>query len=101
MNDFINKIKVDDDHQGTVLYYEGELVGVVNVQQSTHGLQALWVHDDYRRMGVARQLLKIATTKHGCSQLTIDKTNSAAISLYKSDGWTSYKDDDRYLYMRK
>lgn len=52
-------------------------------------------------MGVARQLLKIATTKHGCSQLTIDKTNSAAISLYKSDGWTSYKDDDQYLYMRK
>ena len=51
--------------------------------------------------GVARQLLKIATTKHGCSQLTIDKTNSAAISLYKSDGWTSYKDDNQYLYMSK
>ena len=55
-------------------------MGAVNVQQSTHQLQVLWVRDSYRRMGVARQLLKIATTKHGCTQLSVDKSNTAAIS---------------------
>lgn len=83
------------------MYYEGELVGAVNVQQSTHQLQVLWVRDSYRRMGVARQLLKIATTKHGCTQLSVDKSNTAAISLYTSDGWKTTKEEDSMVYMEK
>ena len=75
------------------MYYEGELVGAVNVQQSTHQLQVLWVRDSYRRMGVARQLLKIATT--------VDKSNTAAISLYTSDGWKTTKEEDSMVYMEK
>lgn len=79
--------KADGTEHGTVVAYMA-LMCILNESD----LVSIAVHEDYRNMGLARELLDIA---YGMARdigvdmihLEVRKSNEAAISLYESEGF--------------
>jgi ribosomal protein S18 acetylase RimI-like enzyme len=72
--------------------------------QSGHITQ-LCVHPDYRRLGLARMLLSVAAfhfMRHGADEisLTVTESNTPAIDLYISEGYTYMHTFDAAVWQR-
>jgi ribosomal protein S18 acetylase RimI-like enzyme len=72
--------------------------------QSGHITQ-LCVHPDYRRLGLARTLLSVAAfhfMRHGANEisLTVTESNTPAIDLYLSEGYTYTHTFDAAVWQR-
>lgn len=59
---------------------------------------AIEVAEKYRRNGLAKEILKLAGSQ-GAKQLSVNKNNKAAISLYQNNGFRVSDQDDIMLYM--
>jgi ribosomal protein S18 acetylase RimI-like enzyme len=73
--------------------------------QSGHITQ-LCVHPSYRRLGLARMLLSVAAfhfMRHGATEisLTVTESNTQAIDLYLSEGYTTAHVFDAAVWQRK
>jgi ribosomal protein S18 acetylase RimI-like enzyme len=74
-----------------------ELVALVlgsRVSPQSGHITQLCVHPSYRRLGLARMLLSVAAfhfMRHGAAEisLTVTESNTAAIDLYLSEGYTT------------
>jgi len=85
-----------------------ELVAVVlgsRVSSQSGHITQVCVHPAYRRLGLARMLLSVAAfhfMRHGASEisLTVTESNTAAIDLYLSEGYTSVHTFDAAVWQR-
>jgi ribosomal protein S18 acetylase RimI-like enzyme len=73
--------------------------------QSGHITQ-ICVHPSYRRLGLARMLLSVAAfhfMRHGATEisLTVTESNTAAIDLYRSEGYTNPHVFDAAVWQRE
>lgn len=71
---------------------------IINTLDLTIG--SLYVTEAYRRKGYAKSLLKVAIEKFGIRKLSVLKDNAGAIDLYTNAGFTVYKKDNEFLYMK-
>jgi len=85
-----------------------ELVALVlgsRVSPQSGHITQLCVHPRYRRGGLARMLLSLAAfhfMRHGATEisLTVTESNTAAIDLYLSEGYTSAHTFDAAVWQR-
>jgi ribosomal protein S18 acetylase RimI-like enzyme len=85
-----------------------ELVALVlgsRVSQQSGHITQLCVHPGYRRLGLARMLLDVAAfhfMRHGADEisLTVTESNTAAIDLYLSEGYTYAHTFDAAVWQR-
>jgi len=64
------------------------------------------VHPDYRRQGIARQLLSICAfhfMRNGATEisLTVTESNTDAIDLYQAEGYTCAHKFDAAVWQRE
>jgi ribosomal protein S18 acetylase RimI-like enzyme len=86
-----------------------ELVALVlgsRVSPQSGHITQLCVHPSYRRLGLARMLLSVAAfhfMRHGATEisLTVTESNTAAIDLYLSEGYTSAHVFDAAVWQRE
>ena len=97
----LSHVKTGHDFDGVILLDDDKFVAVLQCNIKTSYIVALEVSGDYRRQGIAKALLQLANGEFECSKLTVNKKNSAAISLYEKFGYTTFKDDGVMLYMEK
>ena len=100
-----------DNHESEIIVAEesGKLLGFTQLypQFSSTRMKKFWVLNDlfvlevYRRMGVAKALIKAATqfakdNKAGGLLLETEKTNEVGNKLYPACGFTEYADSNFY-----
>jgi len=86
-----------------------ELVALVlgsRVSPQSGHITQLCVHPRYRRLGLARMLLSVAAfhfMRHGATEisLTVTESNTPAIDLYLSEGYTCAHTFDAAVWQRK
>jgi ribosomal protein S18 acetylase RimI-like enzyme len=86
-----------------------ELVALVlgsRVSPQSGHITQLCVHPNYRRLGLARMLLSVAAfhfMRHGATEisLTVTESNTSAIDLYLSEGYTSTHVFDAAVWQRE
>jgi ribosomal protein S18 acetylase RimI-like enzyme len=86
-----------------------ELVALVlgsRVSPQSGHITQLCVHPNYRRLGLARMLLSVAAfhfMRHGATEisLTVTESNTQAIDLYLSEGYTTAHVFDAAVWQRK
>lgn len=91
---------VHDD--GLVIWYEKESDEVVCLVSLTPQKGQIWicglyVSQKYRGSGICRSLLDYVTYNGG-NHLAVRKSSRAA-KIYKHYGFTTYDEDDKFLYM--
>lgn len=100
----VGRIRLLKTTRGVFVVKDGKLAGFVNTERKDDGktwVQALEVTPDFRRMGIARELLRKAVDDMGATDLTVRKTNDAARRLYDSEGWVPYKDEGIMEFRKK
>jgi ribosomal protein S18 acetylase RimI-like enzyme len=101
----INKYKSKNNLLRHARFIPGKSEGVFLVDSKTDSLigycgwednwiVALEVSNEYRRKGFGEKLLDLAISS-GCTGLTVDNRNSAAIDLYKKKGFKSTLNNGR------
>jgi ribosomal protein S18 acetylase RimI-like enzyme len=86
-----------------------EIVAMVlgsRVSSESGHITQLCVHPHYRRLGLARMLLSVAAfhfMRHGATEisLTVTESNTPAIDLYLSEGYTCAHTFDAAVWQRK
>lgn len=85
----LSHIRVGEDYQGDLLVdsKNNKLIGVLNCNIKKKNIQAIEINPVYRRQGYATLLLHRAVRSYHCKELTVRRTNTNAIALYKKEGW--------------
>ena len=105
--DFFKGVYPNLRHVRTGPSYFGDLVvdlkafTVVAVLQcsASNYITALEVNPNYRRKGLATQLLKTAVNRYRNTELTVNKNNASAIELYLTHGWAIKSERGAMYYM--
>lgn len=71
----------------------GFIAGEVRAPTKTGWIATVCVHPDFRRRGIAQQLLQLCETKmhQPRVRLTVRESNSSAIALYRVNGYQQVK----------
>jgi len=100
---YTKHLRINNNSTG-YLYYDNEnFIGVINTEikdSKEIWITALEVASEYKRQGIGTFLLKEAE-KIGAKFLSVNKSNKAAINLYKSNGWRIYNETDTMYFMKK
>lgn len=88
---------------GLIIWYQKhseEIVGIVSLRphNGQTWICSLYVSPDFRGLGICRDILDYATFNGG-NHLSVRKTNTRAVDIYKKYGFTAYDDDDDCWYM--
>lgn len=95
----ISHIRTSDNVENE-LYLDGDkFVAILSVDIDRKYILVIEVSENYRRKGIAKELLKTSVNEYGCDKLSVNKKNTNAISLYKSTGWKVDHEDAVMLYM--
>lgn len=73
------------------------LVGYIGWEGET--VVSLEVAEKYRGQGIASDLLQRAIDS-GCRELSVAKSNTGAIELYKKFGFKVYRESDKMYFMK-
>lgn len=102
---FVMKVHEEDENQVLVAQMGGKLIGYIFflrraefplvTEYSWASVNELFVHPDYRRRGIATELMKRAfdyleAMGVTCVRLNVMKDNRAAIGLYRNLGFEEY-----------
>ena len=97
----LSHIRTGSSYSGVILIDGDKFVAVLQCNMPRHEIQALDVHPDYRRQGIAGALLNLANREFDCNKLTVRNNNDAAIALYKKHGYKIVKEEGSMLFMEK
>ena len=95
----INHIRLTDEYEGLIMVYNKNPVGFINVNKETKCIQAFEINPEYRSQGFGERLLSHAIDTLHCDNLSVRKTNKAAISLYDKLGYKKYKETNHQYFM--
>lgn len=97
----LNRIRMTEECKGIALMDGTNLVGIINVDTNRDYIVSLEVFGPYKRKGISHILLDIATKKLNAKYLSVRKTNTIAIKLYRNNNWKIYDEDNYMYYMKK
>ena len=96
----LSHIRIGTGYDG-LLFLDGQtFVACLSCNTVLKIIQALVVAPQYRRRGLGQTLLAMARDRFGCRELSVRKTNSSAIALYKKNGYKTYDERGPMLFMR-
>lgn len=75
-----------------------KLIGYIAFEKGM--IIALEITKDFQHKGFAKKLLEFAVN-HGANKLTVNKSNTNAIEMYKHLGWKRYKSTEKMLFLRE
>lgn len=90
-----------NNHNQFFWYDDNELVATVEIKQE-NGVKwicGVYVSPLYRCNGLALNLLQFATLIGG-KKLSVSKSNTKALALYKKFGFSIFDEDEEYYYMQ-
>lgn len=99
----INHIRVSENIIGYAFLDKDKLVDIINCEKKDDEIwiQALEIFKPYKRKGLSYDLLDFATDKLGAEYLSVRKTNTIAIHVYKERGFKTFKESDSMYFMMK
>ena len=100
----LDNIKINKDTKGYIWLDDKEVVGYINVEERDDDykwIQSFEIYEPYKGHGLSKQILKIAITELGATNLTVSKDNDLAIKVYKSFGFKTYKSTDSSYNMSR
>ena len=100
----LDNIKINKDTKGYIWLDDKEVVGYINVEERDDDykwIQSFEIYEPYKGHGLSKQMLKIAITELGATNLTVSKDNDLAIKVYKSFGFKTYKSTDSSYHMSR
>lgn len=97
-------IRITKNTKGYIYTKDNQVVGIINTERKSDGkvwIQALEVFGDNKRKGIGYALLDVAVKQLHARYLSVRKTNTTAINLYKKYGFNILikKTDDTIYYM--
>lgn len=97
-------IRITKNTKGYIYTKDSQVIGIINTERKSDGkvwIQALEVFGDNKRKGIGYALLDVAVKQLHARWLSVRKTNTAAINLYKKYGFNILikKTDDTMYYM--
>lgn len=93
-------VKTGLGFKGDILLDGNKVVGFLQCEIDKNFIVALEINPEYRGLGIAKRLLTRAINFYGANLLSVRKTNTPAIELYKSTGWVECKRDGIVIYMK-
>lgn len=99
----VNHIRVTENTKGYAFFDKDKLVAIINCEKKDDEIwiQALEIFKPYKRKGLSYDLLDFATDKLGAEYLSVRKTNTVAIHVYKERGFKTFKESDSMYFMMK
>ena len=100
----LSNIKITKDTKGYIWLDDKKVVGYINVEEKDDDykwIQAFEIYEPYKGHGLSKQMLKIAVTELGATNLSVSKDNEVAIKIYKSFGFKTYKSTDSMYFMSR
>lgn len=82
---FVRDALLHMGHLACVRDEAGEVVGFIGVMG--HKIEMLFVHPQWQRRGVGRQLLEYAVKTLGANQVDVNEQNHQAVEFYKKMGF--------------
>lgn len=98
----VNHIRLTENTNGYAFFDKDKLVAIVNCEKKEDGIwiQALEIFKPYKRKGLSYGLLDFATDKLGAEYLSVRKTNTVAIHVYKEKGFKIFNERDKMYFMK-
>lgn len=101
----LKHIRPDD---GGAIWFDGDnVVAVVGIapHKETEDQSQMWIHSfeitkEYRKHGLARQILDFAINEMGAQYLSVAKNNEVAFDLYKKIGFKTYGENKTTYFMK-
>ena len=104
-NSSLKHIRITKDTKGYIWLDDNKkVVGYINVEEKDDDykwIQAFEIYEPYKGHGLSKQMLKIAVTELGATNLSVSKDNELAIKIYKSFGFKTYKSTDSMYFMSR
>ena len=99
----VNHIRVTENTKGYAFFDQDKLVAIINCEKKDDEIwiQALEIFKPYKRKGLSYDLLDFATDKLGAKYLSVRKTNTVAIHVYKEKGFKTINETDKMYFMKK
>lgn len=96
----LSHIRTNENTKGVMLVDGENCIGFINTEIKDDGvwIQALEVSKEYQHQGYGQKLLEYAIKKLKATKLSVRKSNSHAIKLYKKNGF-SVVDENDYQYI--
>lgn len=99
----VKGIMILSDDWGPIKDEDRKLLGYVAVkkQKESNMIIGLEVSPHYFQRGTGSYLLYLAENELGATLLSVNKSNTKAIDMYKNNGWSEYKTSDSMIFMQK
>lgn len=96
----LSHIRTNENTKGVMLVDGENCIGFINTEVKDDGvwIQALEVSKEYQHQGYGQKLLEYGIKKLKATKLSVRKSNSHAIKLYKKNGF-SVVDENDYQYI--
>ena len=97
----LNHVRINKNTKGYLYIKDSKVVGMVNTESKDEEvwIQGLEVFGDNKGKHLGYYLLEAAVEDFHATKLSVRKTNSKAIKLYKEYGFETYKEDSYMYYM--
>lgn len=94
----LKHVRTNSENKGIILVDNKKFVAILQWDINSKYIIALEVAPEYRKQGIAKQLLNYAISKD-IKLLSVNKKNTNAINLYKSMNYKVKSQDKSMLYM--
>ena len=99
-NRFLSHMRTNSDYKGYIFIDKEKVVAVINVNISNGIIQAMEITSSYQGHGLSLQLLDLAVKNLKATELSVNRSNAVAISIYKKYGFKVIKETDIMYFMR-
>lgn len=98
---YLKHTLISDSCEG-YLYIDKEdnPVCVLNVNTDKEYIQQIEISKEYQSHGLSTQMLDICVNELGAKELSVSKTNTVAINIYKKYGFVIYDETDKMWLMK-
>lgn len=93
-------LRVSNDYIGYLYFYEKTPVAYINVDKVVHTIQAMEVLPKFKGIGLSKRLLDDAVHHLHADNLSVNKSNELAISIYEKYGFKEYDSTKTMLFMK-
>ena len=79
---------------------EDDPVCVMNVESNKEYIQQIEISQKYQGYGLSKQILDICVNELGAKELSVVKSNTVAVNVYKKYGFVIYMETDKMYFMK-
>lgn len=99
----LKSVRLESNNEGYAFFDKNKLVCYVSIEKKNNNeiwIQALEVIKEYQNSGLGKQLLDFACKNLHAEFLSVRKSNTIALNMYKKYGFEIFKETDYMYFMR-